>query len=192
MFKPRKDRVGLRFGRLVILSLVRQTKHQDTRWVCRCACGVVKEIDLKPLREGKVFSCGCSKTKEIGEAAFNSLYGSYSRQAKIRNLVFSLNREEFKSLIEQNCSYCNGEPSNEFSSLSRGSCVYSGIDRVDNTKGYILSNCLPCCKACNNGKGTLSLSEWEDYRYRMYKNYRMEREEFEEEDCGSINRTPKV
>jgi hypothetical protein len=37
---------------------------------------------------------------------------------------------------------------------------YNGIDRIENTKGYSIDNCAPCCKICNNSKSTLSKEEW--------------------------------
>jgi hypothetical protein len=37
---------------------------------------------------------------------------------------------------------------------------YFGIDRVDNSKGYTLDNCVPCCAAHNIMKGTHSHNDF--------------------------------
>lgn len=42
------------------------------------------------------------------------------------------------------------------------SFVYNGIDRVDNSVGYVLSNCVPCCSTCNRMKGTMSSEEFKE------------------------------
>jgi len=34
----------------------------------------------------------------------------------------------------------------------RVNILYSGVDRVDNNQGYVLRNCVPCCKWCNLAK----------------------------------------
>jgi len=50
--------------------------------------------------------------------------------------------EEYKSLEGLPCYYC-GWPRPE-----KG----SGIDRIDNSKGYELINCVPCCTECNTAR----------------------------------------
>jgi hypothetical protein len=35
-----------------------------------------------------------------------------------------------------------------------------GIDRVDNSKEYIINNCVPCCKFCNTAKLNLTINEF--------------------------------
>jgi hypothetical protein len=41
--------------------------------------------------------------------------------------------------------------------------VFNGIDRVDNTKGYTLENCVPCCTRCNLAKHTMSLTAFKEW-----------------------------
>ena len=62
-----------------------------------------------------------------------------------RNKEISLTKEQYFELIQKPCSYCNYFNEEEI----------NGIDRVDNTKGYILENCIPCCKHCNRMKHIL-------------------------------------
>lgn len=66
--------VGALFGQLVVLQEVAprlQKNGRPRRQVhCRCACGVVKEVDLEPLLYGLTRSCGCLRVamlKERGE-----------------------------------------------------------------------------------------------------------------------------
>lgn len=41
-----------------------------------------------------------------------------------------------------------------------GTYAFNEIDRVDNSKGYITSNVVPCCKFCNAAKGTSTVTEF--------------------------------
>ena len=62
-----------------------------------------------------------------------------------RNKELCLTKEQYFELIQKHCSYCNYYNEEEI----------NGIDRVDNSKGYILENCIPCCKHCNRMKHIL-------------------------------------
>jgi 5-methylcytosine-specific restriction endonuclease McrA len=68
---------------------------------------------------------------------------SAKQAAKKRGYAWVLSRVEFEAIISNPCHYCEGAIS----------VTGSGIDRLDNTKGYELSNCVPCCRECNRLKG---------------------------------------
>ena len=72
------------------------------------------------------------------------LWRCVQKNAYIRGLLFTLSESDFENLIIQPCYYCG------FQSASR----LNGIDRVDNNKGYIITNCISCCKMCNVIKNT--------------------------------------
>ncbi|MEW6238393.1 MAG: hypothetical protein AB1656_23665 [Candidatus Omnitrophota bacterium] len=67
-----------------------------------------------------------------------------------------LTEDEFISISQQNCHYCDKSGPN-------------GIDRFDNIKGYTKENCVPCCKHCNYVKGNLSIEDFETWRDRFVK-----------------------
>ena len=62
---------------------------------------------------------------------------------------------------------------NEFNKISNSDCLYcgksgpNGIDRINNKKGYQLSNCAPACKHCNYVKGDLSKDDFETWKNRF-------------------------
>lgn len=61
--------------------------------------------------------------------------------AKKRNLIFELTLPQYVILIEgKNCSYC------DLSLPPTG----GGLDRINNSQGYTLSNVTPCCDLCNS------------------------------------------
>jgi hypothetical protein len=59
------------------------------------------------------------------------------------------------------CHYCGVSPSMvRVLPSGRGAFTYNGLDRVDNTLGYMLENVVPCCKTCNIAKGTMPYDDF--------------------------------
>ena len=63
-------------------------------------------------------------------------YKTYVKGATTRNIEFRLSELEFSEIVQQPCYLCGLSDKN-------------GIDRFDNSKGYLLENCKPCCGHCN-------------------------------------------
>lgn len=68
---------------------------------------------------------------------------SAKSSAKKRGYAWELSRPQFEEVINNTCYYCDGIASK----------TGSGIDRLDNCKGYVLENCVSCCRECNRLKG---------------------------------------
>ncbi len=89
-----------------------------------------------------------SKSKHGYYQTLQGRYSQYKRSAKKRGLPFELTEEQFASLWQKNCSYC-GDPIETI-----------GLDRINNTKGYVLDNVVPCCDTCNRMKLDLTQDNW--------------------------------
>jgi hypothetical protein len=76
-------------------------------------------------------------------------YKEYRRGAKVRGLVFDLSLVQAKALFYSTCVYCGVAPK-----------PLNGIDRVDNTLGYVADNVVTSCTQCNLAKRTLSPKAW--------------------------------
>jgi hypothetical protein len=112
--------------------------------------------DCKELGIGGV--CLCSHGRR--RCLICDSKGSYNRHRQVaedREISTTLTYDEFKCLI-RDCEYC-GRSVEELGSM--------GIDRVDNTLGYVFSNCVPCCGTCNTMKMALGLSEFLDHVRRI-------------------------
>jgi len=169
-----------RFGKLLVLYPTGNRKHSSIEWLCKCDCGNEISIPLNSLtkKTEPTRSCGCLRKDPImnalkhknrttyynigyGVCSFNHIYLSYEKGAKRRNLEFNLTKEQFRELTNKNCFYCSSPPTNTFKlKFAYGECIYNGIDRVDNSKGYNIENCVPCCKKCNLAKGTMTQDEF--------------------------------
>lgn len=89
------------------------------------------------------------KTDENNENKKNNReknYLIYKRSADNKNLEFSISYREYVIIVDEPCHYCGIIQDKGF----------NGIDRKDQTKGYVLDNCVSCCKLCNYMKGSTS------------------------------------
>lgn len=86
--------------------------------------------------------------KKIYEKTDKAIYNRYKSDSGRgnRNYTFALTFSEFSNIINSDCFYCGTE-----------NC--RGCDRVDNTIGYSVENCVPCCRRCNEIKMTRSVDE---------------------------------
>lgn len=102
--------------------------------------------------------------------------GKIKECAKSRKHVFDLTDDQVWFLCNQECVYCGAPPSNitYYKSRWNGTVYaheqikYNGLDRVDNSKGYLISNVVPCCKICNIAKRKMSVEEFQSWIRRVY------------------------
>lgn len=163
--------VGKKFSRLLVLDdlgLNSNGKGRKSRFVrVRCDCGIIKKVSASSLLYGhKIKSCGCL-LKEFNsrlapnEAAYNTFYYHTSMNAAYRKHCFKIDKDLFKWLTQQDCFYCNAQPSKIYK-YNKGKIhlLYNGIDRIDSNVGYTKENCVPCCYGCNIAKGKKTYSEF--------------------------------
>lgn len=173
--------IGLRFGRLIVLREAGRTKCQKVLWYCVCDCGGAATPTTGSLQSGNTQSCGCLHKERQklpnmksrlanGEAAINVLYSQYRCTAKRRGYKFGLTKKQFKKLTSSNCYYCGIKPAQVVKTKNdtTGRYTFNGIDRVDSAKGYIMNNCVSCCKICNVAKHNLSQKQFYGWIKRAY------------------------
>lgn len=178
------DLKGRQYGRLVVLSRCasrpRSSGH-SAYWNCLCECGSMHVASSGNLKAGTVTSCGCyrnqccrdraykKKKEHYGKASPRRVYSRYQRSASLRCQLFQLSYDEFLRMTAMRCCYCGVMPSKkQVSHSGNGDYVYNGIDRVDNSKGYIAGNMVPCCETCNRAKLEMSESEFREWINRVY------------------------
>ena len=186
--------IGKKYNKLTVIDEKRVQCKDRVRYylICLCECGNRKQIEKSKVVLGITKSCGCLKKEydekwgdsnalPYGEAAFNEVYNAYKRTAIRRGYVFELTKEQFKEIVVQPCIYCGDSlTNNHCKTANRGNFEYTGIDRYDNSKGYIIGNCVPCCKVCNRLKTNMSLDDFESKiskileRKNIWRNYETE------------------
>jgi hypothetical protein len=161
-----KVAAGKTYERLTVLSLVEEDIRgiKYNKWDTVCICGNHKVVMGKDLKSGRTKSCGCLHIDVVhrkygGNSAKNEVIHDYMLGAKTRNLEVSISRDDFEKLFIQNCFYCNSIPL-KIRKSHGFTFAYNGVDRVDNTRGYIAGNVVPCCKICNAAKSAMSLEDF--------------------------------
>jgi hypothetical protein len=176
--------IGQRFTRLTVKARAESNKHGHTKWLCLCDCGKEVIAYASDLKRGGRPSCGCLKSEKLrvarrlshGTASFNYMYAQYRKNAINRNILFNLTLREFSQLIDKECHYCGQTANLKAFSDERliekginGNFVYTGIDRKNSSLGYVVENCLTCCKTCNFAKNDMPYEEFINYLDRVTK-----------------------
>ncbi len=160
-YETRKSLIGQRFGRLVVVAYAgtdRQYKCSKRLWECHCDCGRSTTLNTNRLTTGNTQSCGCiqeERRRPWNMGGAMDLFASYKQNAQSHNRAFEIDfYTTFLPMTQQPCCYCGATPSQVWKGRGRGAdYMYNGIDRIDNSLGYVDGNCKPCCWACNNMRG---------------------------------------
>ena len=173
-----------KYGKLTVLNQAKNKKSGKAAWFCRCECGNFTIVSGVNLRNANTKSCGCllgettskrNKLRRKKETDFNNFLSNLKKSARERNLELSLSNKQIRDLITQSCYYCDAEPRvHKYNKNFQDYLPYNGIDRIDNSKGYILNNVVPCCSICNYMKRTLSKSEFEDHIIKIYNHLNLQ------------------
>lgn len=159
------DLAGQRFGRLTVLrrDTGARLEGKHSNWICECLCGETRSIASNILKSGKRKSCGCAKAEPIKKDRLGMLvrqtYRNYKGKSKYRNITFELSEEEFRDIVTSPCHYCGEQDSKTIYGTDE-EYQLCGIDRIDNSKHYLLENCVSCCKICNMAKGEQTLEQF--------------------------------
>lgn len=112
-----------------------------------------------------------AKNKEV---SIRCLFSKYRNRAKKINAPFSITIDTFASLIFQKCYICGQSPRNKLRQMSGkgvayGVLIYNGVDRIDNSLGYIDGNVMPCCAKCNSMKSKMSHDDFKKHIKKIAK-----------------------
>jgi hypothetical protein len=96
-------------------------------------------------------------------------YKIYIQSAKRRNKEFRITLEQATKLFQSSCFYCG----------CKDKVRLNGIDRKDNTIGYLPNNVVSCCTFCNISKHTLSYDDFILQCHRIAKRHPIKSEYFQ-------------
>ena len=163
-----KNLIGERYGKLLVVECLGMRKRPNgvgmrVYWKCLCDCGNVREVAGGDLRNVS----RCKPCKFSSKQGMKDVYGVYKHQSKKRNLDFLLTIEEFEIITSKNCYYCGSSPSNKRKRKNHTEFVYQGIDRLNSTIGYNVTNVVPCCEICNKAKRAMPLQDFINWIKRL-------------------------
>jgi hypothetical protein len=126
------------------------TKKVCSKWNRKCS--IVLDIN------GKYVTCDDCRRKNREDTC---PYRMYIKSAKNRGIELKLTKEQVIFMSTIVCVYC-GEMNEK---------GFNGIDRIDNNKGYIIGNVLPCCSVCNFMRQTLDINKFVISCVNIINNY---------------------
>ena len=88
------------------------------------------------------------KVQEMNDKRMHSIeinFNHYKYDSTFHRRQFELSLEQFETIVKSPCEYCGTIQDKGF----------NGIDRMDQKQGYVIENCVSCCKLCNFMKGAL-------------------------------------
>ena len=117
-----------------------------------------KRLRAQAVRAGKA----CGRTRVVSDEHFMLMqhYNNYRGTARRRGLVFDLEFDQFSLIVMKDCWYCGGGPQPTWRRARHRQACMNGIDRLDNAKGYIQKNIVPCCGPCNRAKHVMSVEDF--------------------------------
>lgn len=99
-------------GRRSLLTLVKQTvfhtNNAYTRALYKCECGVIKEINMRKVRELRTLSCGCLIHTLANHKGFHRLskHPLYRRFLKIKTRCYNKNNPAYKNYGGRGVTIC--------------------------------------------------------------------------------------
>lgn len=144
----KKDFVGLKYGRLTVISKTNKKSGNNWIYLCKCDCGNLKEVSTANLTSGKVKSCGClsyeNRKKSRPKHGF-SRQRLYHLYYGIKYRCYNKKSHEYFRYGGRGITMCD-EWKNSFDifknwALSNGYSENLSIDRIDNNGNYEPSNC---------------------------------------------------
>ena len=107
-----QDLTGHRFGRFTVLGEASRNTGEDTKWLCKCDCGNIKEVLSYNLTSGRSSSCGSCNTNYHSSMEdylmkfLNMLgYDFKATRSILNGKEIDLYNDELKLGIEYNGSY---------------------------------------------------------------------------------------
>lgn len=174
---------GDKFNKWTVVQLKCGKNHfSNSKYSVLCDCGETSVVVAKDLVTGHSKSCGCLRVdnmKTNEDSRINAILSTYKWRASKKNIEFNLDRDVFIELLLGSCYYCgviggceSKDCAKHHSSARKikNKLIYTGIDRVDASKGYIPSNVVSCCIVCNKSKNTMNQEEFIKWINLVYTN----------------------
>lgn len=143
-----------------------KNRHPLTKFVCDC--GRERIARSTRVRLGSITTCarcakadaarrgGNTRRRSNSERIQRERYSTYKNNASRKGTAFEITFEQFAAFLDAPCDYC-------------GDTESAGVDRIDCSIGYVVSNCCPCCSTCNYAKRTMTRDAFLAWIERVYE-----------------------
>jgi hypothetical protein len=143
-----RDLTGERFGRLLVLMRVENSKNKKSQWLCKCDCGKEVKITVDKLNSGVTRSCGCLHNELLMERSRThglSHTRLFSIWCGMKSRCYNSHQPRYNDYGGRGIIICD-EWFNDFKAfydwgMANGYQDNLSIDRINNDKGYSPDNC---------------------------------------------------
>lgn len=161
--------VGEKYRDWEVISnkIFKKNTNRATYWKVRCKCGKEAIRDASHLVNNKVSSCkSCAALSLSFEKSY---YNKIKRRAEKAGFEFNISFEYFLSIFNKKCSI-SGEDIHFGKHWTKLSEQTASLDRIDNSKGYVVGNIQWVHKDINFMKGKLTLHRFLELCHKINNN----------------------
>jgi hypothetical protein len=157
---PKKlNLIGQTFGRLTVIGegelYISPGGRSYSTSICRCECGVTKQVVTGSLIRGKTRSCGCLRKQLMtthGQLSAGKRSKEYKCWNSIKSRCLNCKHKQFKNYGGRGITICD-EWLNSFETFLKDMGLATtkaiglapskahSLDRIDNARGYSKENC---------------------------------------------------
>lgn len=155
------DLTDQRFGLLVVLERVENSRDGHSRWLCKCDCGNTCVVSQENLHREGMIGCGCLRGKKSAHG--KSRTHIYIIWGKMKGRCNNPSNSLYKDYGGRGITLC--DEWHEFMpfydwAMANGYQDNLQIDRKDNDKGYSPDNCrwVTSKENCNNRRNNLNIT----------------------------------
>lgn len=163
----RKDHAGKKYNKWTVITYIGPDKRsKDAVWLCKCDCGIEKELKINNLITGKSRQCtACAlKPRIYKDILPEVMWNLILKRAKRKQHEIDITREEAEELYLKQNRLCSLSAL-PISFAESGTDYLKGnqtasLDRIDSKKGYVKGNVQWVHKSVNLMKNTLNQSQF--------------------------------
>lgn len=151
MPKSKKNIIGIKYGRWIVVKEVEQGNNFARRFLCKCNCGNYSIVLFSSLISGKSTSCGCYKKEENimrlskpGRSINKKHTREYNSWSQMIQRCTNPNHDRYKNYGGRGISICDKwlKSFDEFLlDMGNAPSNHYSIDRIDVNGNYEPSNC---------------------------------------------------
>lgn len=138
---------GKRFGKILVIKKSSKTRNNKTYWLCKCDCGIMKDIIGSSLTSGNTKSCGCKtieatiRRNTTHGLAKHALYSTYRGMLQRCNYKKHISYKDYGGRGIKVCQEWSEFIPFYNWATNNGYQEHLTLDRIDVNGNYKPSNC---------------------------------------------------